>query len=540
MPLTAAQLTAFWTNPAQMGLSARTRTQIAAEGLVTPDDFEDFNDEADLEGLFKLLLKPPKVMVGIGNNAVLTEVAAYVIPAKTMIRLHGVRLIMAYYRMVGRAVEADDLLWPVVKSFVEQWKALLEKKKADVGQAPKLTKDRVIHKWLESFQQYLSDKIGVRNGPFTYLTRPQVAPPVLLPREPGEPYSNNFTSIEDELRFCLPHVHNLYRPDNNALYQMIERATTGHDVGATIAPFRRTQDGRGAILAIISQHAGRHVWDKIVKEANSVLQTRTWSGTTSITLLQHISGQRKAHIQLIEASDHAPADVPNNRQRVTYLLDSLKTEHPKVLACIAAVEQDETGKRVSFEDASTFLLPSCPVAAKNPKNNGINAKVSWTDATTGGGAGVSGAVLKGKTGVELRYHSPDKFAKLSKEQKTEVSLWNKSQPKDAKKRTRNDKNGGSKKAKVAAAKASEVMAAMAESHAAEIAAMSAKISSFASGVPQGASMVLRPPNGSAPTFQPTAGYGPSQYDLDEKARIASVKLQSILKPPSKKDKKAVP
>ena len=139
MPLTAAQLTAFWTNPAQMGLSARTRTQIAAEGLVTPDDFEDFNNEADLDGLFKLLLKPPKVMVGIGIHAVLTEVAAYVIPAKTMIRLHGVRLIMAYYRMAGRAVEADDLLWPVVKSFVEQWKALLEKKKADFGQAPKLT-----------------------------------------------------------------------------------------------------------------------------------------------------------------------------------------------------------------------------------------------------------------------------------------------------------------------------------------------------------------------------------------------------------------
>ena len=44
--------------------------------MTTPDDFEDFNDEADLEGLFKLLLKPPKVMVG----AVLTEVAAYVIP----------------------------------------------------------------------------------------------------------------------------------------------------------------------------------------------------------------------------------------------------------------------------------------------------------------------------------------------------------------------------------------------------------------------------------------------------------------------------
>jgi hypothetical protein len=50
MPLTATQLTAFWTSPAQMGLTARTCTQIAAEGLVTSDDLEDFNDEADWKG----------------------------------------------------------------------------------------------------------------------------------------------------------------------------------------------------------------------------------------------------------------------------------------------------------------------------------------------------------------------------------------------------------------------------------------------------------------------------------------------------------
>jgi hypothetical protein len=199
-------------------------------------------------------------------------------------------------------------------------------------------------------------------------------------------------------------------------------------VRATIAPFCRTQDSRGAILAITSQHAGRHVWDKIVKDSNAVLQMRTWTGTTSITLLQHISSQWKAQIQLTEAAEHAPADVPNSCQRLTYLLDLIKTEHPKVLACVAAVEQDETGERVSFENASTFLLSSCPVSPKNPKNNGINAKVSGTDATTGVGAGVSGAVLKGKTSVELRYHAPKKFSKLIKGQKTEVSVWNRSQP----------------------------------------------------------------------------------------------------------------
>ena len=95
MPFTVAQLTAFWTGQAQMGLTARTRVHMAAEGLTTPDDFEDFPEQDDLEGLFKLLLKPAKTP-GLGANALPQEVATFVIPAKSMICLHGVRIIVLY------------------------------------------------------------------------------------------------------------------------------------------------------------------------------------------------------------------------------------------------------------------------------------------------------------------------------------------------------------------------------------------------------------------------------------------------------------
>ncbi len=53
MPFTAAQLTAFWTSQAQMGLTACTRVQMAAEGLATPDNFEDFPEKEDLKGMFR-------------------------------------------------------------------------------------------------------------------------------------------------------------------------------------------------------------------------------------------------------------------------------------------------------------------------------------------------------------------------------------------------------------------------------------------------------------------------------------------------------
>ena len=95
--------------------------------------------------------------------------------------------------------------------------------------------------------------------------------------------------------------------------------------------------------------------------------------------------------------------MPNERQRVTFLLDSMKTADPKMLAGMAMVEQDDAGRRVKFEDTVTFLLPSCPVAAKNVKGAGLNAKVSGTSGATGTTpASGGGSVAVGKTGVQLR------------------------------------------------------------------------------------------------------------------------------------------
>ena len=105
------------------------------------------------------------------------------------------------------------------------------------------------------------------------------------------------------------------------MFPLIDRAVLGHDVSATIAPFRRSQNGRAAYFAILYQNAGRHIWDRNVKDSMAVLTTRNWSGTTSITLLQHTSMQRKAYIQLTEAAEQVPAEVPGPRQQVTYFLD---------------------------------------------------------------------------------------------------------------------------------------------------------------------------------------------------------------------------
>jgi hypothetical protein len=61
--------------------------------------------------------------------------------------------------------------WPIIKQFLEQWKALMERKKANHGQPPKLTKNQAVHKWVGLFVLHLSQKIGVCNAPLDYIVR---------------------------------------------------------------------------------------------------------------------------------------------------------------------------------------------------------------------------------------------------------------------------------------------------------------------------------------------------------------------------------
>ena len=113
----AAALTLFFEDANNMGLSNRTRLQLANEGITDPEDFKEF-DEDGMTAIFSNLLKPPKVPVagaaGRANGA-LREIQAYEVSAKSKMRLKGARLIAKFYDNVGRPLDPDNMAWPVIK-----------------------------------------------------------------------------------------------------------------------------------------------------------------------------------------------------------------------------------------------------------------------------------------------------------------------------------------------------------------------------------------------------------------------------------------
>ena len=236
--------------------------------------------------------------------------------------------------------------------------------------------------------------------------------PVPPPLQPDEPFSEINGSVEGEMIARLSHTHPLFKSDNGQVFDVIEAALCGTSISPSIAQFRKTRNGCGAYLALVSQHAGRDVWDKLQREAEHKLQNVKWNGQTAITLQQHMSMHRREWITLQDCSEYIPVEVPNGRQRVTWLMNSITSIDPGVLAAIAAVRQDEVDKRVNFESTVAYLAPVCPVAAKQQRRGKLEANVSGTTA--------SGLGATGKTGVALRYHKYSEFQKLSDEQKEEL------------------------------------------------------------------------------------------------------------------------
>jgi hypothetical protein len=152
-----AALTLF-DDAGSMGLSNRTRLQLAHESIAVPKDIKEFNEEG-LSVTFSNLYKPPKVpapgaaAIAVGQTR---EILAFEVSAKSKMRLKGEMLIAKFYGDVGRPLDPDNMSWIVIKHFLEQWKALMECKKADHGPLPKLTKNQAVHKWVDLFILYHS------------------------------------------------------------------------------------------------------------------------------------------------------------------------------------------------------------------------------------------------------------------------------------------------------------------------------------------------------------------------------------------------
>ena len=437
MVLTIAQNTAFFTDAGQMGLTNATFALLNAEGIIVVADLDEF-DKDDLEQIAKNLRNPG----GGGDGGILG--------AKSLKRLIVACDMVRFYNSVGRAPTAANMQWnPIMKNFAIQWQALCDKREEDDPDVPKISKTLPIMKWRDAFKDYLGRCIGARMIPLSYVVRadadvPALAPPLLV----DHPHSEEAGSVEQELINRALHTHPLFRDDNATVYYRIEEATRSTQYAASIKPFQRRRDGRGAFEALVDQHAGHDKWNAEVKKHDNFLHTAKWKGSGNYPLESFCTKHRLANEMLKSAVESGIAhQLPTEFTRVGFLLDAIETTDPQLQAAMAAVKSDadhdaETGKRYDFESTVTYLTPNDPVIRRRGTKRQLEVNIS-SNHTTGESnqneANVSSIKSGiGKTGVALRYHSQSEYKTLTKEQKQELYEWRSSSEK--KDKSKNKKN----------------------------------------------------------------------------------------------------
>lgn len=454
MVLTAAQSMAFFENEGQMGIPHATVIQLQQEGITTVDDLADF-DKTSLQQVADNLRRPggrvPDPNPGAAVGATIPT-PSFVFGAKSHKRLLVACDLVRYYTTVGRDLTAANTQWTsVIKNFEIQWKALKDRQNDDEPDVPTVSKSLPIMKWTEAFQDFLSRVIGKRMIPLAYVIRedvdvPAAAPPLMH----NQPHSAEHGSVEMELVARALHAHALYRDDNAQVYYHIETSVRGTQYAPSIKPYQKGKDGRGAWLAIVAQYAGRDKWEAEIKQQEQLLHTRIWKGQSNFPLEHFASQHRNAFVSLLACAQRVTYQLPNEHSRVGYLLDAIQTGDAGLNAAMASIRTDDgpTGMRNNFESAVAHLLPYDPVAKRRTTTAGSKRGVANISSIGDGDSGTTHVSKSsiGKTGVHLRYHTPEEYRELNDEQKNELREWRENNP-NVKKRKGNGRQNKSAKTK---------------------------------------------------------------------------------------------
>ena len=305
---------------------------------------------------------------------------------------------------------------------------------------PKITETLPIIKWTEAFQDFLNRVIGARMIPLAYVIRidPQV-PGIAPPLAANQPHSTEHGSVEGELMTWAAYTHALFRDDNSVVYYHLEEAIRGISYAASIKPFQRGKDGRGAWKALTSQYAGKDKWEAEIECQEQLLHTRIWKGQSNFSLENFISQHRNAYVSMQASAEHVQYQLPNEHSRVGFLLEAIQCSDPGLQAAMASIKTDNglEGMRNNFEATAAHLLPYDPVAEKRSSGQKRgSAQISSVMDT-------SNATIKkpsiGKTGDNLHYYKTGEYRNLTREQKDELREWRVNNP--------NISKAGSKKAK---------------------------------------------------------------------------------------------
>ena len=243
------------------------------------------------------------------------------------------------------------------------------------------------------------------------------------------------------------HTHALFRDDNSVVYYHLEEATRGTSYAASIKPFQRGKDGRGAWKALTSQYAGKDKWKAEIKCQEKLLHTRIWKGQSNFSLENFFSHHINAYVSMQASAKHVQYQLPNEHSRVGFLLEAIQCSDPGLEAAMASIKTDNglEGMRYNFEATAAHLLHYDPVAKKRSSGQKRGSAQISSVMDTSNATMTKPSI--GKTGVHRCCYKTCEYRNLSNEQKEELKERRANNPDTSKARSKKARKEVPKKPK---------------------------------------------------------------------------------------------
>lgn len=274
---------AFQNYLANLGFPADLRAALINQGLDNVTDMYGMTDD-DVEDLCTNIRKPGGVIpnpAGADNADVVPQFIND--PGIAVGRVHQERLkqIAFYYSYLVTVSRTFIAVNATVEELVRLWKykkslanILKSKKDSEDDYPDKFTNARPAREIIESMENWIGEHYGIDDLPLAYVVRANPD----VPRIADDPLPLGQPSYTEELIRRASHAGETWSTNNGKVWQMIRHVTHGTDAWAFVKGFSRTQDGRGAFLALKAQYMGTDFVNKVKLTADASLETLHWNG----------------------------------------------------------------------------------------------------------------------------------------------------------------------------------------------------------------------------------------------------------------------